>query len=403
MLFRWPHMALTIKILKLVFEEGNYADKVLEKEFRAKKQMGANDRRAVAEATYDILRWWRRLHFYLGQDWKIKKADSDYWWLGLTWLAWRGFDKPNWEKVHDEDWAEIQELIRAKIPLAADFHSVPDDLYNLGIKELGQKWEDHLEVLNEQAPVFLRTNTLKINRKELKTKMEEEGYLLELFGDENALVLKKRANVFISNSFKSGYFEVQDFGSQKISAFLDPQPGQRIVDACAGAGGKSLDIAARMGNKGKVIALDVHSWKLNELSKRASRAGVDIVEVRPIEDKKVVKRLYGQADKLLLDVPCTGMGVLKRNPDTKWKFNMDTYQSLLKTQKDILLEYSHLTKSGGEMVYSTCSIFPSENQKQIEEFLKSDQGKNWQFIEEKVLPPLKDSQDGFYMAKLRKH
>jgi 16S rRNA (cytosine967-C5)-methyltransferase len=148
--------------------------------------------------------------------------------------------------------------------------------------------------------------------------------------------------------------------------------------------------------------LDIHSWKLNELQKRATRAGVDIIEARPIDDSKVVKRLYEQADKLLLDVPCSGSGVLKRNPDSKWKFKMSSFQSLLRTQSEILKDYSEMVKEGGEMIYSTCSIFPSENQGQIEGFLNSESGKKWSLVSEQVLPPQHESQDGFYMAKLQK-
>src|SRR5690606_27957347 len=127
-------------------------------------------------------------------------------------------------------------------------------------------------------------------------------------------VLEKRQNIFTLDAFKNGYFEVQDAASQAVAPFLRPEAGMRVVDACAGAGGKTLHIASLMKNKGRIIALDVESWKLDELGQRARRAGVNNLETRVIDSSKVVKRLEKSADRLLLDVPCSGTGVLKRNP-----------------------------------------------------------------------------------------
>ncbi len=397
---RWPQMAAVVKILREVFEEHKYSDKILEKEFKINKKWGANDRRVIAEATYDILRWWRRLHFYLNMDWTSKKSSGDYWRLTLTWMCWRGYQAPSWEVAKDFDWQWVVNRIATHEPAAADKHSVPDDLYALGSSELLDKWESYLSVLNEQAPVFLRTNTIKINRENLLEGLKSEGVEVAPSEGESAIVLTKRSNVFLTESFKKGYFEVQDIGSQAISRFVDPKPGDRVIDACAGAGGKSLHMAALMKNKGKIIALDIHDWKLKELAKRAKRGGVDVIECRSLAETKAVKRLAGQADKLLLDVPCTGLGVLKRNPDTKWKFSLEKFRDICGLQQDILQQYSHMVKVGGEMVYSTCSILPSENQNQVESFLNSDVGKNWAPLAEKILPPMSNGNDGFYMSKL---
>ena len=218
----------------------------------------------------------------------------------------------------------------------------------------------------------------------------------------DALQLDKRANVFATEAFKKGMFEVQDASSQRVAYYLDVEPGMRVVDACAGAGGKSLHLAARMDNKGQLISLDIYQSKLNELKKRARRNQAHNIETRLIDNNKVIKKLYGQADRLLLDVPCTGLGVLKRNPDTKWKLRPEFLDEIRETQQEILQNYSPILKKGGKMVYATCSILPSENQEQIAKFLASEAGKDFELIKDEAVSPSKTGYDGFYMALLEK-
>ncbi|MCB0392126.1 MAG: methyltransferase domain-containing protein, partial [Bdellovibrionales bacterium] len=256
-------------------------------------------------------------------------------------------------------------------------------------------------VLNEQAPVFLRINSLKTNQEKLIEDLYKEEIETEIIPNSEAIKLQVRKNVFITKAFKDGMFEVQDIGSQKISQFLNPQPGDKVIDACAGAGGKSLHMANLMQNKGKILSLDIHEWKLKELRKRARRNSIDIIECREITSQKVIKRLQSKADKLLLDVPCSGLGVLKRNPDTKWKVKQETLDDLRKTQAYILENYSQMVKPGGEMVYATCSVLPSENEKQIEAFLEKHSGE-WHLLNQESLAPKSEFNDGFYMAKLKR-
>jgi 16S rRNA (cytosine967-C5)-methyltransferase len=146
--------------------------------------------------------------------------------------------------------------------------------------------------------------------------------------------------------------------------------------------------------------MDVEEWKLNELKKRAKRNNVQNVETRLI-DSKTIKRMKDSADRLLLDVPCSGLGVLRRNPDSKWKLKPEFIEQIRQTQHEILTNYSQILKKGGKMVYATCSILPSESEDQVKRFLK-EQGSNWKFIEEKRISPVCDGFDGFYMAKLER-
>ena len=203
----------------------------------------------------------------------------------------------------------------------------------------------------------------------------------------------------MTSAFKEGFFEVQDASSQKIAELLDVKEGMRVVDACAGAGGKTLHIAALMKNKGQIIALDIYEWKLAELKRRAKRAGAFNIEARFIEDNKVIKRLHSTADRLLIDAPCSGLGVLKRNPDSKWKIDEDFINRIKTEQENILQNYSKILKKGGKMVYATCSILPSENGEQVRKFL----AENTEFAlvkEENIMPS--DGYDGFYMALIER-
>ena len=176
----------------------------------------------------------------------------------------------------------------------------------------------------------------------------------------------------------------------------------RIIDTCAGAGGKTLHLAALTENKGQIIALDIYSNKLKELKRRARRAGAHNIETRTIESSKDIKKLINKADRVLIDAPCSGMGILRRNPDAKWKLQPEFIEEIKNTQQEILQSYSRMLKSGGKMVYATCSILPSENQQQVEFFLASEAGKDFKFIKDKKVLSHESGYDGFYMALLEK-
>jgi 16S rRNA (cytosine967-C5)-methyltransferase len=280
--------------------------------------------------------------------------------------------------------------------------SIPDWLDEMAAQQLPDKWDKTLNWLNRPAQVVLRTNRLKTDRKTLQQALHAEGIDTKAVGDGDALVLAERQNIFKSPLFKKGWFEVQDYSSQLVAMALAPEPGMRVVDACAGGGGKTLHLAALLQNKGSLIALDTFAWKLDQLRLRARRAGATNIETRPIESRKTIKRLYNSADRLLLDVPCSGLGVLRRNPDTKWKLTPEHIEQLRATQQDIIQSYSPITKPGGRMVYATCSILPAENQDQVRQFLDSEAGKNFHLLEEKSILPQDDGFDGFYIAVLER-
>ena len=272
----------------------------------------------------------------------------------------------------------------------------------LAINELGDAvWTREIKAMNQKADVILRTNTLKIDVKTLQKFLRKENVETELIRDNpNALKLSERKNVFITDAFKRGYFEVQDASSQLVAPFLGVKPGMRVVDTCAGAGGKTLHLASLMENKGQIIAMDIYGGKLAQLKKRAKRAGVHNIDTRVIENSKVIKKLKDKADAVLIDAPCSGLGVLKRNPDSKWKLQPEFIENIKATQADILTRYSQMVKLGGKLVYATCSILPSENQEQVKIFL--DSNKNFTFVKDKKVLPSTSGYDGFYMALLER-
>ncbi|MEQ9593523.1 MAG: RsmB/NOP family class I SAM-dependent RNA methyltransferase [Cyclobacteriaceae bacterium] len=383
-----------LQSLQSIFEDNRYADKVIEKTFKQNIKWGSRDRRFVAEAVYGIVRWYRFLQEVSGA------SKEEYWKLLATWLIWQQIKLPDWDEFKKIDQEAIQASLKEKYPTKI-VESIPDWLAELGEKSLGNRWETELSALNQEAVVVLRANTLKISPSELQEKLQLENVASDLLEDfPDALQMRLRQNVFRTLSFKEGLFEVQDAGSQLIAPFLQIEPGMRVIDACAGAGGKTLHLATLAKNKGRIVALDTEQWKLDELKKRARRAGANNIEARVIESSKTIKRLAKSADRLLLDVPCSGLGVLKRNPDAKWKLNLDFIEKVKVLQQKILSEYCEMLKPGGLLVYSTCSILPSENEDQVQSFLSSRPGEFELNDERHVWPS--EGFDGFYMALLRK-
>ncbi len=282
--------------------------------------------------------------------------------------------------------------------------SIPDWMDELGVKELGEElWTKEIAAQNEQAKVILRVNTLKTTKEKLRAILMDLNIETE-FNQQypDALILKERANVFLTDAFKEGLFEVQDASSQLVARFLDVKPGMRVVDTCAGAGGKTLHIASLMENKGQLIAMDLYESKLKQLKLRAKRNGAFNIEPRVIEGTKTIKKLHEKADRVLIDAPCSGLGVLKRNPDSKWKLQPEFIENIKKVQAEVLENYSKIVKPGGKLVYATCSVLPSENQEQIKKFLSTENGKNFTFVKDIKVLASESGFDGFYMALLER-
>ncbi len=394
------HLVNTLsQALSEVFEQGKHADRMIEKYLRTNRKWGARDRKFFAEGVYEIVRHKRKIQFLVESE--------ELWSMIGGYLITKGFEIPNRVEFDFVDVTRVQSRAKYAKPPEIEY-SFPDWLNELGQAEFSNEWIELMKSLNQPAEVFLRSNDLKTNSDQLITdlRMEEieaEKIKSKDFIFSNCLKLKERKNVFITNAFKRGGFEMQDAASQLVAPLLELEPGHRVVDACAGAGGKSLHIAALMQNKGKIIAMDIHEWKLKDLRERCTRAGVDILETKLIDSNKTIKRLENSFDRVLLDVPCSGLGVIRRNPDTKWKLSLDEIERLQVLQKDIISKYSEMCKAGGLMVYATCSILHRENEAQVKWFLNSESGKNWVLKKEMRVWPHKHGFDGFYAAVLKKN
>lgn len=392
-------MAAVIEALETSFGKGYYADKVIERILKRNPKWGSRDRGFIAESTYEIVRWWRLLWELYGKAPSLKRKEL-YRLFGIWW-QWQGYELPrDWtqfDTIRNIDLKSRYQELEGELAIR---ESWPDWLAQLAESELGNDWPEIAQASNIPAEVFLRCNTLKTDRSSLLKQLDEENCPARaLESNEVGIVLEKRKNTFRLESFQKGYFEVQDGGSQMIAPYLNVKPGMRVIDACSGAGGKALHLAALMENKGQIIAMDVEAWKLKELQKRARRNGVHNIETRPIENAKSIKRLHDSADRLLLDVPCSGTGVIKRNPDTKWKLRPKHLDRVRKIQSDIINDYCKMLKKDGIMVYATCSILQSENEIQVEKFLAENS--NFKLIRQDRINPSKWS-DGFFMAEIQR-
>ncbi len=392
----------TIDSLMAIFNEEEYADKVVARALKKDKRWGSHDRKFVAETIYEIVRW-KRLYAEIAE---VKEPfDRDkIWRIFAVWAVLRGYTLPDWKYFEDTPVRRIKGRFDELSKIRKYRESIPDWMDELGVKELGEEtWTKELAAQNEQAKVILRVNKLKTTKEKLRAILMDLNIETEFHKDyPDALILTERANVFLTDAFKDGLFEVQDASSQLVAYFLDVKPGMRVVDTCAGAGGKTLHLASLMENKGQLIAMDLYESKLKQLKIRAKRNGAFNIEPRVIESTKTIKKLHEKADRVLIDAPCSGLGVLKRNPDSKWKLQPEFIDNIRKVQAEVLENYSKIVKPGGKLVYATCSVLPSENQEQIKHFLSTEIGKEFNFVKDQKVLANESGFDGFYMALLQR-
>ncbi len=378
---------------------GRFANSVIQKKFSTNRHWTEEERSLFAESLYFMLRNLLRLQHAVG----ITLSDDlqSHLRIVLAALLMHRIHSPtHMVKQARIDAIQLQQRWKEAESDRRLCYSVPEWIDELGLKSFGGQWEPLLRALHDEPKITLRTNTLKAKVEDLDLAFQQRKIkTLRSALSPDALTILQFLNVFVLDEFRKGFFEVQDAGSQCIAPFCDLSEGMRVIDACAGSGGKTLHMAALMNNKGRIISMDTEQWKLDELSKRARRDGVSIVETRCITSTKVVKRLSRSADRVLLDVPCSGLGVLRRNPDTKWHLQPADIDRFITMQRDILQQYAGMMKEDGKLIYATCSILPAECEDQVQWFLQKNP--EWILEEERRLLPHIDQCDGFYMARLR--
>lgn len=388
--------------LQLIFNEDKYADKVVEQLLKRDKRWGVRDRGFIAETSYEIVRW-KRLYAQIAEVHEPFTREN-LWRIFAVWAVLKGIQLPDWKQLEGTPSRRIKGKFDEFSKIRKYRESIPDWMDEVAVKELGEKvWESEIHALNQQAAVILRVNRLKTDKKTLQKLLRQENIDTAFITNyPDALLLKERSNIFKTDAFQNGLFEVQDASSQLVAELLDVEPGMRVVDSCAGAGGKTLHLASKMNNKGQIIALDIYANKLKELKRRARRNGAHNIETREIDSSKVIKKLHNSMDRVLIDAPCSGLGVLRRNPDAKWKLQPEFLDTIKEVQQEILRNYSKMLKVSGKMVYATCSILPSENQDQVTAFLTSPEGQNFRLLKDKKILASTSGFDGFYMALLER-
>lgn len=383
------HIAASIELLETTedaWQQGKKlpADAAIGSYFKNRRYIGSKDRAAIARMVYSVLRkgsslqWWAEQHHlpitpralvitalmveehvtmngllarFTGQGYDphpLTAAEEEAA-EALVGSSSYHPDMPEWMQLNTPEWC---------IPLIKE--TFGDD-YRLEVMALGT-----------EAPLDLRVNTLKTNREEAKERLRGEGFIAEETPySPLGLRLHKRGAIFATKTFQEGWIEVQDEGSQLVAMLADAQPGQKVIDFCAGAGGKTLALAAQMKNKGRILAWDVSETRLEQSHKRFKRAGVDNVQkhVLTSETDPFVKRHKDSADRVLVDAPCSGTGTWRRNPDLKWRFTQQDLDELQAIQARILESAHRLVKPGGRLIYVTCSILQEENEFQVKQFL----------------------------------
>ena len=378
-------------IAKSVFREFKVLDHELAAAFEENPKWGKRDRGFIAETVFEVVRWRRALGFLVDSEETTALCAAQ--WVRM------GYELPDWWKYNGRTAEEIvaREAELADQPRAIR-ESIPDWIDAIGAAELGEAWDRELSALNARAGIYLRVNTLKTTKEKAVEWLAGEGVATSsVEGVADALVLAP-GKALPKPLRHDGRIEIQDAGSQLISAMVNPQPGDRVIDACSGAGGKALHLAALMGDEGRVFGMDVDGKKLQELERRASRAGARCVKTKLIMET-TADDFAGIADRLLIDAPCSGLGTLKRQPDLKWRLKPAALERVKNIQAELLQEYPKMLKPGGTLVYATCSVLPSENRRQVDKLLA---GGAFELVEDRAISPAELGFDGFYGAVLVK-
>lgn len=412
--------ALVLEGLGAVLERGEAAERVIERLFRRHRGLDNDARRTAARRIFGVACLRRRLtHLVVASggprsvgprelvatyavDVERLRPDGALLGLGAECTPWL-------ERIAREE----VEWPSDPVECLATRRSLPDWLARAWIEAYGEPEADQLaEAINQPGPVTIRANLLKLGREALRERLADEGIVARPAAYSPwALQFEGRVNVFGSRAWRDGLFEVQDEGSQLIALAADAAPGQVVVDWCAGAGGKTLALAAAMQNRGRLIAADVDAKRLGDMSPRLARAGGTIVERRRHGHDEPLPS--GFADVVLVDAPCSSTGVLRRGPDMRWRIDPREVEQLPALQLEILLAAAETVRRGGRLVYATCSLLKAENEAVVGAFLERAEDflpaplaslpASLGATDRLTLAPHRHGTDGFFIAAFERH
>jgi 16S rRNA (cytosine967-C5)-methyltransferase len=412
----------TLEVLQEITDTPRPADAIVSAYFRARRFIGSHDRADISTRLYAILRHQARLDWWMGRQSMAPEPR-------LRLLAWLALGEKlklkiigelcSGGKYAPEALEEPERVILRKLEGSTIEHpdmpeeilaECPPDSVTALKEKFGKNFMREMRAMQEPATLDLRINPLKTTREEILQALKELGFKAQACAlSPWGVRVFERPSLNALPMLKNGLVEIQDEGSQMVALVVGAKPGERVVDFCAGAGGKTLAIAATMENKGKIIACDVMEGRLKRSTERFRRAGLHNIETRILSSERDpwVKKHKGEFDRVLADAPCSGSGTWRRNPDARWRPLGPGLEKLLKTQAEILDSAARLVKAGGALIYATCSLLPDENEYQIEKFLASHPDftltpcglKGGDYLS---LSPAQHGTDGFFAAVMTK-
>jgi len=424
-----------LKILVKVNEENAYSNIILDEYLNENREkLNKKDINLISEIVYGTVTWRLTIDYIIQKYSKIKLKKMSSWVLNILRMgvyqiifldkipksaavnesvnlskkyAYKstGLINAILRKIEKSDYEEIY-IISEPISKLSKLYSMPEWLMEELLKEYSiQVVEKICKFSNEKPKITIRINTLKISQEEFINQLKEREIEYEEAEIKNFINLKNVKNIGQLDLFKDGFFTVQDLGAGKIGFVLNPKSNDTVLDACSAPGGKTTHLAELMNNKGEIIACDIHEHRIKLVEENANRLGINIIDTQ-IHDASILKEEYIEKfDKILLDVPCLGFGVMKRKPDIKWQRKKEDLEEISKIQFKILNVCSKYLKTGGELVYSTCSILKNENENIIRKWLdvaNVEKCNKYKIeYEEKILPSEKS--DGFYICKINKN
>eukprot|EP00761_Pharyngomonas_kirbyi_P007030 gb/GECH01007039.1/.p1 GENE.gb/GECH01007039.1/~~gb/GECH01007039.1/.p1 ORF type:complete len:416 (+),score=89.16 gb/GECH01007039.1/:1-1248(+) len=358
--------------------------------FRKYKSLGSKDRKFISENVYGLVRWLGLVDYmtkFHNHDHNIKSVNSNVSDWYTRWNTYRNIDV---SKLSIDE--SIPKQIRS---------SCPSELWDFLVQDYGEEVASDIAITNNTpAPIYVRANRTKTTREKLLESFKSDGYKVERCPySKDGIKFLKRENFWEMKQFKDGWFEVQDEASQIVSQLVKTSPKQSVLDYCAGSGGKSLAIAPQMRNSGIMYLTDIRSELFPEIRKRMKRAGVSNYQPLPLGHSQL-KKQKNKMDWVLTDVPCSGSGTYRRNPDMKWKFSSQMVEELVSKQRQIVDDAMPFVKPKGCLVYTTCSVLKRENEEQIDYFTSKY---NLKLIDKFKSFPIPGNMDGFFAAVLTKN